>query len=419
MNRPARIKNIIPLQGGLFSHIDYQFWDFTSDELDIMLLSKIGQRLPAPILDIIQGPPEDIFDTRPYMTPTELEKLGQIILHTYKNKWDRLSDLHSKDYDILKNYLDEYQEVLQDDDSSTTSKSANRADRGFETSQLASSTGGTITQQSENSNTTESTRNDNFSSEFTRTSTDDTIRTDDLMEGKVEAEDTERTRTDNLADNSTINSTDSQSHNGGGFTENIDRELDRNSSDNRSSGIYGFNSSDPVGDSTNEGSSDFNENETTTRVVTGTKTDSSTKSGTEQVQHTGTQTESNDVAKSYEKSNTGTQSTEESVSISDSTINVDEQTNTTTSDGTSTSSNETTQRSTSSNDTSTGLTSQLAEDSTVSRALNRARQYIHKGNNGNITPQQLIRQEIDLWRWNFIEEVLNDIKSFITLPVYC
>ena len=418
MNRPAKIRNIIPLQNGLFSHINYQFWDFTSDELDIMLLSKIGQRLPAPILDIIQGPPEDPFDRRPYMTSSELDQLGQIILRTYKNKWDRLSDLHSEDYDILKNYLDEYQEVLQDDDSSSISKSANRADRSFETSQLASKTGGTITQQSENSNTTESTRNDNFSSDFTRSSTDATIRTDDLIEGKVEKEDVESTRTDNLTDNGTRQSTDSQSHNGGGYTETISRHLETDNSNNGSSGVYGFNSSQPVGDTTNEGTSDSEENESTSKVVTGTKFDSITKSGTDQVSHTGTQGTITDANKSYEKSNTGTQNTEETVAITDSTTNVDEQTNTTVSDGSSTSSNETMQNATSSTDTSTGLTSQLAEDSTVSRALSRARQYIHKGNNGNITPQQLIRQEIDLWRWNFIEEVLNDIKSFITIPVY-
>ena len=49
---------------------------------------------------------------------------------------------------------------------------------------------------------------------------------------------------------------------------------------------------------------------------------------------------------------------------------------------------------------------------------NRVRDLTHLGNIGNITTQQLLTQEIELWRWNFIKEVLSDVKDFLTLPVY-
>lgn len=49
---------------------------------------------------------------------------------------------------------------------------------------------------------------------------------------------------------------------------------------------------------------------------------------------------------------------------------------------------------------------------------NRVRDFSHQGNIGNLTTQQLMNQEIELWRWNFIQEVLNDVKGFLTLPVY-
>lgn len=454
MQRLAKVKDILPLTDGLFSHIDYQFWDFDSNELDLLLLSRCGQRLPAPLLDIIQGPPDDPYAVRPQFTDSQLAKLGQLILRTYKYKWDKLSGLHAKEYDILKNYLDEYEEVLQDDDSSSVSKSANRAERGFETSQLASSTGSTVTQQTENSNETESTRKDNFSSDFTRASTDNTTRTDNLSEAKTETEDTDVTRTDNLSesvsttedvtvtrtdnllDSGEHSNTDSQSHQGGDYTEEVTRELTSTGGQNGSTGVYGFNSSQPVGDSTNEVDNTASENETTTKVISGTKSDSASRSGTDEVSHTGTQetvtdgegtsTKSNtgtqatvtDTDKSSTKLNTGTQTVAESVSVTDSTVNVDNQVNTTTSGGTSSASNESSQRAASSNDTTTGSTSQLAEDSVINRALNRARKYTHKGNIGNLTPQQLIQQEIDLWRWDFIEEVLNDVKNFITVPIY-
>ena len=48
----------------------------------------------------------------------------------------------------------------------------------------------------------------------------------------------------------------------------------------------------------------------------------------------------------------------------------------------------------------------------------RNREFTHLGNIGNQTTQQLLTEEIELWRWNFIQEVLNDVKDFLTLPVY-
>lgn len=454
MQRLAKVKDILPLTDGLFTHIDYQFWDFDPGELDLLLLSRCGQRLPAPLLDIIQGVPDDPCADRQQFTDSQLAQLGQLILRTYKFKWDRVGGLHAEEYDILKNYLDEYEEVLQDDDSASASKSSNRAERGFETSQLASSTGSTATQQTENSNETESTRDDNFSSDFNRSTTDSTTRTDNLSEAKVESEDTDVirtdnfseaitasdhanvTRTDDLLDSGEHSNTDSQSHQGGNYTEEVTRELTSNGGQNGSTGVYGYNSSEPVGDSTSEVDTTTSENETTTKVISGTKSDSMSRSGTDEVSHTGTQetvtdsdnasTKSNtgtqdtvtDTNKSSNKLNTGTQAVEETVSITDSTVNVDHQVNTTTSGGTSSASNESSQRAASSNDMTSGSTSQLVEDSVINRALNRARKYTHKGNIGNLTPQQLIRQEIDLWRWNFIEEVLTDVKNFITIPMY-
>lgn len=48
----------------------------------------------------------------------------------------------------------------------------------------------------------------------------------------------------------------------------------------------------------------------------------------------------------------------------------------------------------------------------------RVRDYIHLGNIGNITTQQLISEEIKLWHWNLINQILNDVKDFLTIPVY-
>ena len=42
----------------------------------------------------------------------------------------------------------------------------------------------------------------------------------------------------------------------------------------------------------------------------------------------------------------------------------------------------------------------------------------HRGNIGNISTQKLLLEEIELWRWNFADEILRDARDFLTLPIY-
>lgn len=443
------VKDLFPIVNGVFKYIDYTFWDFTSDELDIQLVSRCGSRRVAPIIRYIRASPSNN-----KLNEIELSEIADLILKTYKYKWDRLSGLPLLEYDILKNYLDQYEEVLKDDDSTAESRLSNKATRNLETSKLAVSTGSNAIQNASNNSETESTRVDNFSSDFTRSSSDNTTRTDNLAENKTETEDSESTRTDNLTENQTItddvekvrtdNLTDSKSgtnsetvtHQGGTYAESTTRQLTNSGSQSIANGVYGFNSSTSVGDSDSSNTTSGSENETVNKSYSGSKSDSSSATISEDVAHTGTQTieedrsstvlktntgtqrDVSDIDKTSNKTNTGTQSIDESISVTDSTVNTDDQVNTTTSEGTSNTTNSTTQKSVSSSEVNSGNASKLDESSVISRALNRARMYTHKGNIGNFTPQQLIKQEIELWRWNFIDEILNDVKDFISIPIY-
>lgn len=408
------VKDLFPLVDGLFSHIDFTFWDFTAGELDIQLLSRCGFRRVAPIVRIIRG---DV-PLNQKLTQPQLEQLGTMLLKAYGPKWLRLSQLNSLEYDILKNYVDEYHEVLKDDDSTEESKVANKADRAFDSTKLASATGSNSTQNASNTNESESTRLDNFLSEFSRSSSDSTTRTDNLTESKIEAEDSDSTRTDNLTDARTFTETGSNTHQGGDYAEGVSRQLTRSGTQSGSSGIYGFDSSVSVPDSDSSNITSDTESETISKTFTGAKSDAISKGGTDSIDHTGSQRNVSGIDKSSTKNNSGTQSIAESISVSDTTNNTDNQTNTTTSEGTSNTSNESRQNAVSNSDTQRGSASQLDESAIISRALNRVRSYSHKGNIGNFTPQQLIKQEIELWRWNFIDEVLNDVKDFISIPIY-
>lgn len=64
------------------------------------------------------------------------------------------------------------------------------------------------------------------------------------------------------------------------------------------------------------------------------------------------------------------------------------------------------------------LTRTNSTDSATDATQNKDRTFTHKGNIGNLTTQELIRQDIKLWEWNFIESILNDAKDLLTLPIY-
>lgn len=48
----------------------------------------------------------------------------------------------------------------------------------------------------------------------------------------------------------------------------------------------------------------------------------------------------------------------------------------------------------------------------------RTREYTKTGNIGNISTQKLLNEEIDLWKYNFIYEIMRDVANFVSLPIY-
>ena len=64
----------------------------------------------------------------------------------------------------------------------------------------------------------------------------------------------------------------------------------------------------------------------------------------------------------------------------------------------------------------TSKSNALSKDYNVT--TDKTRESKHTGNIGNLTTQQLMKQEIELWKWNFVESILADLKDFLTIPIY-
>ena len=55
---------------------------------------------------------------------------------------------------------------------------------------------------------------------------------------------------------------------------------------------------------------------------------------------------------------------------------------------------------------------------TTNDQYRRERNLTRIGNIGNITTQKMLNEEIELWKWSFIQQVLDDVKQLLTLSVY-
>lgn len=151
-------------------------------------------------------------------------------------------------------------------------------------------------------------------------------------------------------------------------TDNLHEQRGDNTSvsnaDSNSKNIYGFNSTNPVGADTSGGTSSSNNIESHSKDNTGTQTNVRTDA-------TGQTTSENG---SVSETNGGTVNTSDT--------QTDDRTEVRDYDGT------------------------------------RERHLIRSGNIGNLSTQSLIEQEFNLWRFNFVQEIIDDVKNYSTMPIY-
>lgn len=466
---PPKIKTLIPLTNGIFSHMNYTFREeVTKANLDLQFVANNGLRNISPVVELIDDGDGTVFDD------TKLNTLAGLILETYKPKWDKLGEIYDIQYDPIHNYLDQWEET--DDIDGTLSDNRIRTDtftHGKIVTQDISRNdigNGTITKSQD----TSTTRTDNLSSAETRDLDTSVTETNNLQEqttyGKTE------TRTDNLSEATTKSETDTRTDNlqeetffgkSDTRTDNLTEEVTYGKTDTRTDNlvhqikgsetttptttqttqVYAFDSQSGLNtDIVTDGGSTVlsftnRENDDTgtqTHALSGkdttknTGTQTSQLAGSDRTKNTGTQ--QNAVSGTETTLNTGTQA--DVSSGSDVTANTGTRSTAKAEDGTVTTSNTGTQTVVGDNDetvTSSTSNSRATHDvtgytgaDTSNESTSKSRTTTndidktgrHFGNIGNLTSQKQILEEINLWRWNYVNEILNDVKEFTTLPVY-
>lgn len=397
-----KIKECLPLVNGIWSHINYEFpevFDIDPSQLDIIFLSNWSMRTAAPILKVIHSD-----DSTTMLNNEELGTLADIVNGMYKHKWDKLMNVAIMEYDPIHNYSDHLVEGITYSEDVSGSKSGS----------------------SSNSNT----RTDNLTS----TQTDARAYTDTFN-------DTE-TRTDNLTEGHTFNSKNTKEQKTDGYTEQATNgytEQKTNGFTNQT--IDGHSAQDAVGytEQTTDGytQQDTNHKKTTEEYIAGfNSSDYSTANktvtddgkiktsqgkilnsqGTINTSQGKIENSQGKVETSQGKINNSLGKVEDAHSGSDTITNTGTEANAHTGtigrlhSGTLTELNTGTQT-----NSGTGTTSETSTNGTDGE---RIREYTKTGNIGNISTQKLLNEELDLWKYNFILEMMRDVVNFVSLPIY-
>lgn len=382
--RFPKIKDVLPIENGLFYHMNYDFGlDITKPQLDFLFLSQFAQRNPAPVIDMLHDEDEDE-DNFSQLTDAELTTLAALMVNYFKPRWDKLGEIYEIEYDPIHNYLDDWEDEADGTKESENVLDSDRTDTINETQQHANLRTDNLseleTRDLGNGNTR--TFNDTNKTEFNSSVTRSIDANDPMVEATLYGKEDERednlTRT-NTGEDSTINS-----------------GTDTNS-------VWGFNSSNAVNsDSTTAGTTarhrigDANGNNPLVEENTGTSTH--TLSGTDTVTKTGTYSDEKDGDDSVKHTGTITDAGTET--------------------GTLTTANTGTQQNTGSDAITASNGRALDETTRYDDETHQERRGRHFGNIGNLTSQQMIKEEIELWKWSYIQEILNDARDFLTLSVY-
>lgn len=364
-----KIKDVLEFGHGIFSHMVNEDFHGLVDkyQLDLLFMSNYGNRSIAPVIELCREPNDDPFSK---LSAAEASMIAEMMWNYYRYKWEKLATIYDIQYDPIHNYLDEWEDRMDQDSSESGTSS------GSDVTNYASTMGHNDTRTDSleeredryltNGNTREF-QNDKTKTEYAST-VDHVIDPNDPMTEKTEYGKTTTKR----GEENTIN---------GGADINSVWGFNSGNAVNSDRTSFGSTNRHTFGEPTQgnnplvEKLSDFDK-----VIKNGSNRDA--KGGYDDVTHTGKIVDDGDEGGYKTIANTGT------------VTNV----------GTDSHSGSDT-RTTSNSNSGTG-------------SVDRERSGRHFGNIGNLTSQKMINEEIELWKWSYVQTVLEDARDFLTLNIY-
>lgn len=113
-----RIKDVISIERGFFAFINYAIDNFTFTQLDLLFLSKYGEREISPII-------ESLLDENKQLSNAKLELLGAIINNMFSHSWDNQNEILIAEYNPLENYYETIETIRESENNNTTNTDNN------------------------------------------------------------------------------------------------------------------------------------------------------------------------------------------------------------------------------------------------------------------------------------------------------
>lgn len=343
--------------------------------------SHSGHKTITPFVEYFldSDDPDDVLDA------SDVDKLAMAIWATYRRKWAKLWELYMKDYDPLHNY---------DMQTDTT--------EGIQSTGLK---GGTVqvsgTETLNNTDTTTRTGTVGESGTEALTGTDTSSKTGTQTNTKTL--DTEKETTDSITYGSAENGrkTNNETHTGAETTNENTITTDQGAT-TTDDYLYGFNSATKVGSDASEGTNN------NTKNVNGNIAQSSRKIIDYTIQETSAKTGVD--TKNINETETGTVTDQRSDNLQDQVTH--NTTNTTQSTVTNNLTDTTQHTGTIGNSTTT--TNNLTDSDEAERVLDE-----HKyGNIGIASIQRMFKEEVENWKWNYMNDVFADLDAMLVLAVH-
>ena len=364
-----KIKDVLEFGNGIFSHmLNGDFHGLIDKyQLDLLFMSSYADRNIAPVIELCREPDDNPFSK---LSDAEANMIAEMMWNYYKYKWQKLATIYDIDYDPIHNYLDEWEDNM--DQSSSNSGSSNGTDTMLYNSTIGKNATRTdnLTEREDrylNNGNTREFQNDKTKTEF-NSHTDHTIDANDpLVEETVYGKTTTKRGEENTINGgSDVNSV-------WGFNSGNAVNSDRTS--------FGSTNRHTFGEP-NQGNNPLVEKLSDKDTVTKTGSNTDTKGGYDEVTHSGKIVDAGSEGGYKTVVNTGNVTNVESDSHSG-------------------------------NDTRT-----TAASTSDSGSIDRAREGRHFGNIGNLTSQKMIKEEIELWKWSYVQTILEDARDFLSLPIY-
>lgn len=113
-----KINEVLTVDSGIFAYIKYNITGFTFAQLDLLFITKYGEREISPII-------ESLLDENKQLSSEKRELLGSIIYNMFSYNWDNQNTVLTYEFNPIENYYEVLETTRTGENTNTTNTDNN------------------------------------------------------------------------------------------------------------------------------------------------------------------------------------------------------------------------------------------------------------------------------------------------------